>query len=76
MVIESTTRVVAVTTAERCDRCGARAFVRTTFAAGEDLHELLWCGHHFAAFESKIREQALLVQDERDAIDTPVPPLD
>ncbi|MDP9239231.1 MAG: hypothetical protein M3O55_01115 [Actinomycetota bacterium] len=76
MVIESSRTAVAITTAERCDRCGARAFVRTTFAAGDELHDLLWCGHHFAAHEARIREQAVFVQDERDSIDEPIPSLD
>jgi hypothetical protein len=75
MVVEASTTVVTTSTAERCDRCGARALVRTTFASGEQLHELLWCGHHFAANEAKIREQAVLVQDERDEMATAQQPV-
>jgi hypothetical protein len=75
VIIEASTTAVAVTAAEHCDRCGARAFVRTTFAADGGLHELLWCGHHFAAYELKIRAQAVLVQDERQRIvEKPAPP--
>lgn len=48
-------------TAERCDRCGARAMVRTMFLVGEDLCDLLWCGHHFTAYETAIRTHAILV---------------
>ena len=54
--------VVPLPTAERCDRCNAPARVRTSFLVGEDLADLFWCGHHFAAYEAKIREEAVLVQ--------------
>ena len=29
--------------ADRCDRCGSRAYVRATFPSGSTL---LFCGHH------------------------------
>ncbi len=76
MVIATSTTVVAPSTAERCDRCGARAFVRTTFAADQQVLELLWCGHHFAAHEASIRERAVLVQDQRDSIDATLAPVE
>lgn len=34
---------VALTAADRCDRCGAQAYLRATLPSG---HELLLCGHH------------------------------
>lgn len=37
-----------LTARDRCDRCGAQAFVMTRQPNG---FELLWCGHHFAENE-------------------------
>ena len=34
--------------ADRCDRCGAQAFVKVDIASGGDL---LFCGHHYAHYE-------------------------
>jgi hypothetical protein len=34
----------ALGTADRCDRCGAQAMVRTRMPGGTELH---WCGHHY-----------------------------
>jgi hypothetical protein len=36
-------KVVALSRADRCDRCRARAYVRATLNVGA---ELLFCGHH------------------------------
>ncbi len=32
-----------LTVADRCDACGAQAYVRVTLSSGNDL---LFCGHH------------------------------
>jgi hypothetical protein len=50
--------------ADRCDKCGAQAFVIAKFAAGE----LLFCGHHFSDHELMIRESSFEVIDEREFI--------
>ena len=44
-VVMSTTMIEhqALTTADRCDRCGAQAYVRITLRNGG---ELLFCAHH------------------------------
>jgi hypothetical protein len=42
----------ALTRADRCDRCSARALVRALFPAGE----LLFCGHHARAHEERLSE--------------------
>lgn len=56
-----------LTTADRCDRCGAQAFVQTTLTTGL---ELLWCGHHYAANSDKLEaERATVTVDERPTID-------
>lgn len=46
---------------DRCDRCGAQAYVRVTLAGGGDL---LFCGHHFREHEVRLRPLALDVHDE------------
>lgn len=61
--------VPTLTLQDRCDRCGAQAFVRTEILSG-DGHptSLLWCGHHFATHEDKLLALALAIQDERGRI--------
>jgi len=49
-----------LTTADRCDVCGAQAFIRVVLSAGE----LLFCGHHGRAHRDALDRQALFVQDE------------
>ena len=53
-----------LTTADRCDRCGAQAFFRAVLANGE----LLFCGHHAKAFEPTLRPTALEWVDESDRL--------
>ncbi len=50
-----------LTALDRCDRCGAQAYVRVALAAGG---ELLFCGHHFREHEARLRPLATDVQDE------------
>ncbi len=49
-----------LTAADRCDRCGAQAFVRVVLASGD----LLFCGHHARNYEEGLRAQALEWVDE------------
>lgn len=49
-----------LTTADRCDACGAQAFMRVVLAAGE----LLFCAHHGRANREALERQALFIQDE------------
>ncbi|MFP5219637.1 MAG: hypothetical protein ACLGIG_07865 [Actinomycetes bacterium] len=53
-----------LSTADRCDRCGAQARVRVVLANGE----LAFCGHHAKAFEPALRAQAIDWVDETDLI--------
>ena len=48
-----------LTTADRCDRCGAAAKVRAVLPSGG---ELLFCGHHARAHADKLREMDVDVQ--------------
>ncbi|WP_237201000.1 MULTISPECIES: DUF7455 domain-containing protein [Rothia] len=41
-----------LTVADRCDACGAQAYVRVVFENG---HDLLFCGHHARAKEEALR---------------------
>lgn len=50
-----------LTAADRCDRCGAQAYVRAVMAAGS---ELLFCAHHWRDNEIRLREVATAIHDE------------
>jgi hypothetical protein len=51
---------------DRCDSCGAEAFVQATMASG---YELLFCGHHFTKNEDVLTAQGATVTiDERHTI--------
>ena len=52
-------RVLAAT--DRCDRCGAQAYVRTVLESG---FELLFCNHHWHDNEARLRQLAVSIQDE------------
>ena len=47
--------------ADRCDRCGAQAYLRVELQTGG---ELLFCAHHAREHSDKLREVAVAVQDE------------
>lgn len=49
-----------LTAADRCDSCGAQAYVRVTLATGE----LLFCAHHASRFKEKLFGSALAWHDE------------
>ncbi|MGV8851851.1 MAG: DUF7455 domain-containing protein [Rhodoglobus sp.] len=49
-----------LTALDRCDSCGAQAYVRATLASGD----LLFCGHHGAKFKEKLFPTALNWLDE------------
>ncbi len=57
----STTVAEPLTTADRCDRCGAQAYVRVTLTSGG---ELLFCGHHGRAHSAKLSQVAMKIHDE------------
>ena len=55
-----------LTTADRCDRCGAQAFFRAVLTAGD----LLFCAHHGRAHAERLAQVALEVQDGTAAINS------
>ncbi len=54
-----------LTAADRCDRCGAQAYVRVTLPSGG---ELFFCAHHGRAHEARLREVSASYQDETDLL--------
>ena len=54
-----------LTALDRCDRCGAQAYLRVELAVGE----LLFCAHHAREHEEKIQEVAVSVHDETHKLD-------
>lgn len=54
-----------LTPADRCDRCGAQAYVRAVLPGGGDL---LFCAHHGRAFAARLREVAVDIQDDEGVL--------
>ncbi|MGC4938897.1 DUF7455 domain-containing protein [Kribbella sp. DT2] len=61
--------------ADRCDRCGAQAYVRVTLTSGG---ELLFCAHHGREHSEKLRDIAITIHDETGRLEavSPVPAAD
>jgi hypothetical protein len=51
----------SLTAEDRCDRCGAQAYLRVELLSGGDL---LFCAHHAREHGDKLREVATTVVDE------------
>ena len=51
----------ALNAADRCDRCGAQAYVKAVLPGGG---ELLFCAHHAREHGDKLRTIAVNVHDE------------
>lgn len=61
----------ALTAADRCDRCGAQAYLRVELQTGG---ELLFCAHHAREHGDKLRQIAIKVIDEtHKLVDPPTP---
>lgn len=54
-----------LTAVDRCDRCGAQAYLRVSLQAGG---ELLFCAHHAREHGDKLREIAAYFHDETDRL--------
>ncbi|WP_310963802.1 DUF7455 domain-containing protein [Nocardioides terrisoli] len=54
-----------LTAVDRCDRCGAQAYLRVQLQAGG---ELLFCAHHAREHGEKLREIAAYFHDETDKL--------
>ena len=66
---DATTTPVAsaapLTAADRCDRCGAQAYVRATLPGGTDL---LFCGHHGNEHRPSLLVAGASIVDETDKL--------
>ena len=51
----------ALSAADRCDRCGAQAYLKVELLSGGELH---FCAHHAKQFEPKLKTVAVEITDE------------
>lgn len=56
----------SLTAEDRCDRCGAQAYIRVELSGGS---ELLFCAHHGREHADKLRSVALNIHDETNRLD-------
>lgn len=59
--MSSTLTSAPITAADRCDRCGAGAYLRVVLRSGG---ELLFCGHHARLHLDAVRPFAARIDDE------------
>lgn len=52
--------------ADRCDRCGAQAYVRAVLPSGGQLY---FCAHHARQVEESLRPQTAMWQDETNRLE-------
>ena len=57
-----------LTAVDRCDRCGAQAYVRALLPSGL---ELLFCAHHNRQHSSALTKIAVGIHDETDRLARP-----
>lgn len=53
---------------DRCDRCGAQAYVRVELVSGG---ELLFCVHHAREHADKLQQVAATIHDDSERLTTP-----
>ncbi len=58
--VETTDAAYTLTALDRCDSCGAQAYIKVTMSSGE----LLFCAHHGAKYKDKLAATALNWHDE------------
>ena len=58
--LETAEDAFTLTALDRCDSCGAQAYVKVTMTSGE----LLFCAHHGAKYKDKLASTALNWHDE------------
>lgn len=62
--VEKNPTAVKMSAVDRCDKCGAQAYVKVTFKQGH----LLFCGHHYKDNRAKLDQVALDVFNTADWI--------
>jgi hypothetical protein len=55
---------------DRCDRCGAQAYVRAVMSNG---FELLFCGHHAKKYQEGLATSASRIDDETERLTSESP---
>jgi hypothetical protein len=50
---------------DRCDRCGAQAYVRAVMSNG---FELLFCGHHAKKYQDGLSTSATRIDDQSERL--------
>lgn len=55
----------ALSAADRCDRCGAQAYLRVEMPNGAELY---FCAHHGRQHEDALRASAATIQDETERL--------
>ena len=63
-LLEETKQEWQLTGNDRCDACGAQAYVRVTGVTGS----LDFCGHHYKANQDKLDSFAFETIDERERL--------
>jgi hypothetical protein len=63
--VGTATAIEALTAADRCDRCGARAYIRVLLPAGG---ELLFCAHHGRAHAPALQAVDADIQDQTEVL--------
>lgn len=62
----STTLATAPLTAmDRCDRCGAQAYVRVMLESGG---ELTFCAHHAREYEPRLKAMSAQIEDQTERL--------
>ena len=61
MILETT----PLNAVDRCDRCGAQAYVRAVLLNGG---ELLFCGHHAKEYAEGLKNVVKEIQDETNKL--------
>ncbi|PID96320.1 MAG: hypothetical protein CSA84_05850 [Actinomycetales bacterium] len=62
----SATLAHRLSAADRCDRCGAQAYIRARLVSGGELY---FCGHHGRQHLPVLASQALEIHDETDRLE-------
>ncbi|MCF8531210.1 MAG: hypothetical protein K9G05_00835 [Candidatus Nanopelagicales bacterium] len=68
MADTSTLTPPALSAADRCDRCGAQAYVLVELNGGSTLQ---FCGHHWSTHESALSPQATRIINELHRLSEP-----
>jgi hypothetical protein len=55
----------SLSAADRCDRCGAQAYIRARLTGGG---ELLFCAHHGRQHLPELQARAIEIHDESDRL--------